>query len=571
MTDPNLKLTGAFQMDYDATGRYHSYYFEIQWKGTHLRNKRKGPFRYWRTIDLRQVRGWEVFTDQNILKLEVRSTSKRKVSNVFIQFAVGDYYTWIYWLLVAIAKHGKCEFSKANLRFLDEGRGSGSLQRGEILSLRDKFKYKSKFKTFDQAHKRDPSEFGGPIRSNGAYSGSTGASYGGLRRIGESGEAKIFASDVDIRTLVFGTIGFAPDYLPNWDPGSMPVALRTPLDDSASGLKAFIKETRKHAALGEHNNIIKLLDVAVGTKGGYVIGDERYDVIVVMERGIADLENLIKKKIRRLTSRQKLEIALGILHGLNHMHKRNIYHLDIKPGNVVLTEDLTPKIIDFGMAFRIIQGKPVKMSDIDAYKQKGTAGYMTPETFDDFPLGHAELALRLGKRDSYAAGMTFLDALIGGYRENHTFGVGQKGVFGISPRFEQQKIDFYNRKVPTIRDRTLLDLGRLALLMIDANFTNRLTIHQAKQKCKRKYKSLMDRIEAQERRTRGSEATRRELDRRLTAAARQTRDSRPGPSRVKIFKCRYCGFEAKNMTPIRCRCGRNQHMADGPTFTAIYR
>jgi serine/threonine protein kinase len=55
---------------------------------------------------------------------------------------------------------------------------------------------------------------------------------------------------------------------------------------------------------------------------------------------------------------QRVCIILGVAQGLAHLHKCNpiIVHLDIKPQNILLDQDYTPKLADFGLA-KILDGK----------------------------------------------------------------------------------------------------------------------------------------------------------------------------------------------------------------------
>lgn len=61
-----------------------------------------------------------------------------------------------------------------------------------------------------------------------------------------------------------------------------------------------------------------------------------------------DLEKLLEKKI--LTNHQKFEITIGIISGIVQLHKQNIIHQDLKPGNILLNAQYIPKIVDFGIA-----------------------------------------------------------------------------------------------------------------------------------------------------------------------------------------------------------------------------
>ena len=68
--------------------------------------------------------------------------------------------------------------------------------------------------------------------------------------------------------------------------------------------------------------------------------------------------------IRQLPLNTRLEIFVRVLEIVEHVHKRNIVHNDLSPGNVVLCRDQQPAIIDFGNAtdlstdYWIAHGKP---------------------------------------------------------------------------------------------------------------------------------------------------------------------------------------------------------------------
>ncbi|HQU93494.1 MAG TPA: serine/threonine-protein kinase, partial [Pyrinomonadaceae bacterium] len=71
-----------------------------------------------------------------------------------------------------------------------------------------------------------------------------------------------------------------------------------------------------------------------------------------------------------------------IAHALHAAHKRGIIHRDVKPGNIMISADGTPKILDFGLAQfeRSLAGSPSIATDITAPGQIiGTPSYMSPE------------------------------------------------------------------------------------------------------------------------------------------------------------------------------------------------
>ncbi len=75
----------------------------------------------------------------------------------------------------------------------------------------------------------------------------------------------------------------------------------------------------------------------------------------------------------KLPVKKAVELALGIIQGLEFLHSRRIVHRDIKPANVLLQGD-TPRLTDFGMS-RVVLGNAVSM------QVSGTPYYMAPEAF----------------------------------------------------------------------------------------------------------------------------------------------------------------------------------------------
>lgn len=84
-----------------------------------------------------------------------------------------------------------------------------------------------------------------------------------------------------------------------------------------------------------------------------------------------------KNKTQILRWQQRVHIILGVAEGLSFLHggsKVRIIHRDIKGSNILLEEDLTPKIADFGLARCFATDKSHISTGI-----AGTLGYMAPE------------------------------------------------------------------------------------------------------------------------------------------------------------------------------------------------
>ncbi len=126
----------------------------------------------------------------------------------------------------------------------------------------------------------------------------------------------------------------------------------------------FQIETEAVARL-QHPNIVQLHEV------GDVRG-QPYFSLEFCDGGT--LTEQLKKK--RPSPREAVELIETLARAMHHAHLRGVVHRDLKPGNVLLTADGTPKITDFGLAKRIDdEARDVSKSGA----VMGTASYMAPE------------------------------------------------------------------------------------------------------------------------------------------------------------------------------------------------
>ena len=73
------------------------------------------------------------------------------------------------------------------------------------------------------------------------------------------------------------------------------------------------------------------------------------EVYLVLRKCDMDLKKLIKSG-KHLEETQVKSIVYDILCGLNYLHKCKIIHRDLKPGNILVNNDCTIQICDFGLA-----------------------------------------------------------------------------------------------------------------------------------------------------------------------------------------------------------------------------
>jgi predicted ATPase len=115
-----------------------------------------------------------------------------------------------------------------------------------------------------------------------------------------------------------------------------------------------------------HPNIVKMLD-AVEENGDY------YLIIEYLSGG--DLSDLLAEE--RLPIKRIMQIAIDISDALTRAHRLNIIHRDLKPANILLAEDGTPRLTDFGVAFL---GERERVTTTDMIV--GTVDYVAPEVLN---------------------------------------------------------------------------------------------------------------------------------------------------------------------------------------------
>lgn len=138
---------------------------------------------------------------------------------------------------------------------------------------------------------------------------------------------------------------------------------------SAHILQRFRAERQILATL-QHPNIAALMD------GGTTADGRPYFVMEYIE-GKPLLEWC---RVREVPQQKRLEMFQAICAAVQHAHERQVIHRDIKPGNVLVTEDGIPKLLDFGVA-KILnpgllpEGQPITRSGFRIL----TPDYASPE------------------------------------------------------------------------------------------------------------------------------------------------------------------------------------------------
>ena len=135
----------------------------------------------------------------------------------------------------------------------------------------------------------------------------------------------------------------------------------------------FVQEAKAASALN-HPNIVTVHDIR---------SDSGIDFIVMEYAGARTLDQIIPAK--GLGIAQSLRFAVQIADALASAHEAGIVHRDVKPSNVIVTDDNRVKVLDFGLAklvepaSRAAEARTHTTPLTDAGMAVGTAAYMSPE------------------------------------------------------------------------------------------------------------------------------------------------------------------------------------------------
>ena len=155
-------------------------------------------------------------------------------------------------------------------------------------------------------------------------------------------------------------------------------------------IKRFEIEAQSAARL-THPNIVSIYDV--GSE------DNLYYIVMELIRG-KTLKEIIVEERGPLPWKWSVNVAIQIASALEMAHKNNIIHRDIKPHNIIITEDGIAKVTDFGIA------KAVSNSTITAFGTTiGSVHYFSPE--------HARGGYTDAKSDLYSLGVVMYEMVTG--------------------------------------------------------------------------------------------------------------------------------------------------------------
>ncbi|OMO64948.1 hypothetical protein COLO4_31693 [Corchorus olitorius] len=192
-----------------------------------------------------------------------------------------------------------------------------------------------------------------------------------------------------------GEGGFGPVYKGKL-PSGKEIAVKRLSMKSRQGLEEFKNEVKLIIKL-QHKNLVRLL--------GYCLEeDEKILVYEFLSNTSLDAFLFDPETVKVLDWEKRSNIVTGTARGLQYLHEESrlkVIHRDFKASNVLLDDEMNPKISDFGTA-RIFGGNQI---EANTERVVGTYGYMAPE--------YALEGLFSNKSDVYSFGILMLEILSG--------------------------------------------------------------------------------------------------------------------------------------------------------------
>ena len=220
--------------------------------------------------------------------------------------------------------------------------------------------------------------------------GQTISHYKILEKLGEGGMGVVYKAE-DTRLDRFVAIKVLPSHL----------------SASTDSNARFLKEAKATAALS-HPNILSVYDV--GESDGSM-----FLVLELVEGRTLDSYISSLKSGSGIPLKQVLDWVLQVTRGLKAAHDKNIIHRDIKPHNLMITNDDQIKVMDFGLA-KLTTAVSITKSGTSL----GTLSYMSPEQAQGLPADHRSdiwslgvvlyemLTAELPFKAEHVAGLTYL-------------------------------------------------------------------------------------------------------------------------------------------------------------------
>ncbi|KAL4194599.1 hypothetical protein AMTRI_Chr05g60160 [Amborella trichopoda] len=225
--------------------------------------------------------------------------------------------------------------------------------------------------------------------------GSSIATYAGSAKTFSLGEMERATNRFD-PARILGEGGFGRVYSGVLEDGTK-VAVKVLTRDDQQGGREFLAEVEMLSRL-HHRNLVKLIGICTEEHNRCLVYE------LVPNGSVESHLHGVDRETSPLDWNARMKIALGSARGLAYLHEDSsprVIHRDFKSSNILLEDDFTPKVSDFGLARAASEGGNEHIST----RVMGTFGYVAPE--------YAMTGHLLVKSDVYSYGVVLLELLTG--------------------------------------------------------------------------------------------------------------------------------------------------------------
>ncbi|KAL1222890.1 G-type lectin S-receptor-like serine/threonine-protein kinase RKS1 [Cardamine amara subsp. amara] len=255
-----------------------------------------------------------------------------------------------------------------------------------------------------------------------------------------------------------GAGGFGPVYKGVLQNG-MEIAVKRLSKNSGQGMEEFKNEIKLISKL-QHRNLVRILGCCVEM-------EEKMLIYEYLPNKSLDYFIFHEEQRTKLDWPKRMEIIRGIARGILYLHQDSrlrIIHRDLKASNVLLDNEMNPKIADFGMA-RIFGGNQIEGC---TNRVVGTFGYMAPE--------YAMEGQFSVKSDVYSFGVLILETITGmknsAFHEESSNLVGH--IWDLWENGEPTEIIDKLMDAETYDEREVMKCIHIGLLCVQENASDRV-------------------------------------------------------------------------------------------------
>ncbi|XP_074276764.1 uncharacterized protein LOC141600427 [Silene latifolia] len=267
-------------------------------------------------------------------------------------------------------------------------------------------------------------------------------SYKGQRQLVKYDELRKATENFSERNLI-GRGGFGSVFKGGLR-DNMVVAIKVLDLKMVGSLKSFVAECEALRNV-RHRNLVKLITSCSSLD----YKNMEFLALVYEYMSNGSLEDWIKGKKKKengdgLNFVERLNVIIDVASALTYLHHESevlVVHCDLKPSNILLDEDMTAKVGDFGLATSLMEKASDQHSISSSHVLKGSIGYMPPE------YGVGSRPSIAG--DTYSFGVTLLE-MFTGKSPNYESLTGEQNLIGWV------RTSFPNKVMETLLDSKLL-------------------------------------------------------------------------------------------------------------------